>query len=72
MFLVELTDGRVILRHSGQLKPNSLDSQVQLQSDVDEQLLPDTDSKQPNQEPISCRHSTRNRQPSAHFSPDNY
>ena len=71
-FLVELADGRVIRRHSDQLKPNSLDFQVQLQPDVDEQLLPDTDFEQANQEPVSRRHSTRNRQPPARFSPDNY
>ena len=71
-FLVELPDGRVIRRHSDQLKPNSLDFQVQLQPDVDEQLLPDTDSEQANQEPVSQRHSTRNRQPLARLSPDNY
>ena len=71
-FLVELSDGRVIRRHSDQQKPNSLDFQVQLQPDVNEQLLPDTDSEQPNQEPVSCRHSTRNRRPPARFSPDNY
>ena len=67
MFLVELSDGRVIHWHSEQLTPNPLESQVQLQPDADEQLLPDNDSEQPNQEPVSCRYSTRNRQPPARF-----
>ena len=59
---------QTLQRHSH----NSLHFQVQLQPDAEEQLLPDTYSKQANQELVSLRYSTRNRQPPAQLSPDNY
>ena len=73
-FLVELPDGRVIHRHSDQLKANSLDPQEQMQPHVDEQWLPKSESTHHPQEPISSglRHSTWSRHPPVRFAPDSY
>ena len=72
-FLVELSDGQVIRCHADQLKHNSLDPQIKLQQDVDEQWLPpNADTNQPRQEMTEHRHSTRIRHPPVHFSPNNY
>ena len=70
-FLVELSDGRVIRRHSDQLKSNSLDLQEQIQPDIDEQWLPEPET---DQRPVTSgpRHSTRIRHPPVHFTPDSY
>ena len=70
-FLVELPDGRVIRRHSDQLKPNSLDPQEQIQPNIDEQWLPEPET---DQRPVSSgpRHSTRIRHPPVRFTPDSY
>ena len=75
-FQVELPDGQVIRCLADQLKHNSLDPQIPLQPDTDEQWLPpDADSNQPQQEMpkvIEYRHSTRTQHPPIRFSPDNY
>ena len=73
-FLVELPDGRVIRRHSDQLKANSLDPQEQIQPHVDEQWLPESELTHHPQEPVSSglRHSTRSRHPPVRFTPDSY
>ena len=73
-FLVELPDGRVIRRHSDQLKANSLDPQEQIQPHIDEQWLPESESTLHPQEPVSSglRYSTRSRHPPIRFTPDSY
>ena len=73
-FLIELPDGRVIRRHSDQLKANQLDPQEQIQLHVDEQWLPESESTHHLQEPVSSglRHSTQSRHPPVRFTPDSY
>ena len=74
-FLVELPDGRVIRRHSDQLKANLLDPQEQIQPHVDKQWLPESESTHHPQEPAvsnGLRHSTRSRHPPVCFTPDSY
>ena len=64
---------RTFKTYADQLKHNSLDHQIPLQEDVDEQWLPpDADTNQPHQEMTEHRHSTRVRHQPVRFSPDNY
>lgn len=73
-FLVELPDGRVIRRHSDQLKLNTLDPQEQIQPNVDGQWLPDTGpdrDSDPHSQATGVRQSTRVRKPPIRYSPDN-
>ena len=73
-FLVELPDGRVIRRHSNQLKANTLDPQESIEPHTDEQWLPETESNCQPQEPVPIgpRQSTRSRHPPLRFRPDSY
>ena len=79
-FFVELPDGRVVRRHPNQLKPNTSESQVSLQSDnVDEQWIPapvfeptqsDAAPPPPDTSSAEPRRSGRIRHPPNRFLPD--